>query len=53
MINHVRKTVLTVLNKENRGFLTPDQFNSYAKHAQLLLFEQYFSEYARLNTKKC
>ena len=52
MINHVRKTVLTVLNKENRGFLTPDQFNSYAKHAQLLLFEQYFSEYARLNTLK-
>lgn len=48
MINHVRNTVLTVLNKENRGFLTPEQFNLYAKHAQQLLFDQYFSEYSRL-----
>ena len=50
MINHVRQTVLTVLNKENRGFLTPDQFNQYAKHAQETLFSRYFSEYNRLIT---
>ena len=48
MINHVRNTVLTVLNKENRGFVTPQQFNSYAKHAQQLLFNQYLSEYSRM-----
>jgi len=52
MIDHVRRTVLSVLNKENRGTLTVSQFNSYAKHAQQLLFDQYFSEYARLNTLK-
>ena len=48
MINHVRQTVLTVLNKENRGFLTPGQFNLYAKHAQETLFTRYFAEYNRL-----
>ena len=52
MINHVRNTVLTVLNKENRGFITPAQFNSYAKHAQQLLFNQYLSEYSRMLTAK-
>ena len=51
MINHVRQTVLTVLNKENRGFLTPDQFNQYAKHAQETLFARYFDEYNRLVTQ--
>jgi len=51
MINHVRQTVLTVLNKENRGFLTPDQFNQYAKHAQETLFSRYFDEYNRLVTQ--
>jgi hypothetical protein len=48
MINHVRNTVLTALNKENRGYLTPEQFNLYAKHAQQLLFDQYFGEYSKL-----
>lgn len=52
MIDHVRSTVLSVLNKENRGALTVAQFNSYAKHAQQLIFDQYFSEYSRLSTLK-
>jgi len=52
MIDHVRSTVLSVLNKENRGTLTVSQFNEYAKHAQQLLFDQYFSEYSRLSTLK-
>lgn len=52
MIDHVRSTVLSVLNKENRGTLTVSQFNEYAKHAQQLLFNQYFSEYSRLSTLK-
>lgn len=50
MINHVRNTVLTVLNKENRGFLTPSQFNYYAKYAQQLIFDDYFNEYDKLQT---
>jgi len=52
VIDHVRKTVLSVLNKENRGILTVSQFNSYARHAQQLLFDQYFAEYTRLSTLK-
>jgi len=52
MIDHVRSTVLSVLNKENRGTLTVSQFNEYAKYAQQLIFDQYFSEYSRLSTLK-
>lgn len=51
MINHVRNTVLSVLNKENRGFLTPSEFNYYAKHAQDLIFKRYFDEYNKLNAQ--
>lgn len=50
MINHVRNTVLTILNKENRGFLTPAQFNSYAKYAQQLIFDDYFNEFDKYQT---
>lgn len=50
MINHVRNTVLTVLNKENRGFLTPTQFNYYAKYAQQLIFDDYFNEIDKYRT---
>lgn len=52
MINHVRNTVLSILNKENRGYITPEQFNSYAAHAQQSIFNLYFSEYARMVTLK-
>jgi len=51
MINHVRNTVLSVLNKENRGFLTPAEFNNYAKHAQDLVFKRYFDEYNKLSSQ--
>jgi hypothetical protein len=52
MINHVRNTVLTILNKENRGYLTPEQFNLYAQHAQQNIFNLYFSEYSRMSSMK-
>lgn len=48
MINHVRNTVLSILNKENRGYITPEQFNSYAAYAQQGIFNLYFSEYAKM-----
>ncbi len=51
MINLVRNTVLSVLNKENRGFLTPAEFNNYAKHAQDLVFKRYFDEYNKLSSQ--
>lgn len=45
MINTVRNTVLSVLNKNNYGYLSPSDFNLFAKQAQLDLFESYFYQY--------
>jgi hypothetical protein len=45
MINTVRNTVLSVLNKNNYGYLSPSDFNLFAKQAQLDLFESYFYSY--------
>lgn len=42
MINSVRNTVMSVLNKNNYGYLSPADFNLFAKQAQLELFEDYF-----------
>jgi hypothetical protein len=45
MINSVRNTVLAILNKNNYGYISPSDFNLFAKQAQLEIFEEYFSEY--------
>jgi hypothetical protein len=45
MINSVRNTVLSVLNKNNYGYISPADFNLFAKQAQLEVFEEYFSNY--------
>jgi len=45
IINSVRETVLSVLNKNNYGYITPSDFNLYAKQAQLDIFEDYFYQY--------
>jgi len=45
MINSVRNTVLSVLNKNNYGYISPADFNLFAKQAQLEVFEEYFSDY--------
>ena len=45
MINSVRNTVLSVLNKNNYGYISPADFNLFAKQSQLEVFEEYFSEY--------
>ncbi len=49
MINNVRKTVLSVLNKNNYGYISPDDFNMYARQAQLEVFEQYFYNLNKAN----
>ena len=41
-VNTVYTTVLNILNKEQRGYVTPQEFNLFANQAQLDLFEQYF-----------
>lgn len=45
MINEVRNTVLSVLNKNNYGYISPSDFNLYAVNAQMEIFEDYFSGY--------
>jgi hypothetical protein len=47
MINSVRATVLNIINKDNNGFITPEEFNSFAKQAQLELFQQYFYDFQK------
>jgi len=43
MIDSVRQTVLSILNKNNYGYISPSDFNLYAKQAQLEVFESYFT----------
>ena len=41
-VNTVYQTVLLILNKEQRGYMTPLEFNKTATQAQLEIFENYF-----------
>jgi hypothetical protein len=52
MINDVRNIVLSILNKENRGYVTPSEFNLYAKQAQLDIFENYTFLYSNAINKQ-
>ena len=44
-INDVRETVLAICNKNNYGYISPDDFNLYAKQAQLDIFNEYMNQY--------
>lgn len=48
MINSVRNTVLSVLNKNNYGYISPSDFNLYAKQAQLEIFEDRYRDYNKI-----
>ena len=41
-IDTVYQRVLVLANKEQRGYITPQEFNLFANHVQLTIFEQYF-----------
>tara|TARA_Y100000592_G_scaffold16792_1_gene25197 strand:+ start:272 stop:1027 length:756 start_codon:yes stop_codon:yes gene_type:complete len=41
-VNKIYQTVLALANKEQRGYITPQEFNLFADHAQMDIFEQYF-----------
>ena len=41
-VDTVYQRVLAILNKEQRGYITPQEFNLFANQAQKDLFEQYF-----------
>ncbi len=39
-IDTVYQKVLSLANKEKRGYITPQEFNLYADHAQKKIIEQ-------------
>jgi hypothetical protein len=44
-VNKVYKSVLSILNKEQRGYLTPYEFNNLARQAQLEMLDGLFYQY--------
>ncbi len=48
-INTVYTTVLYILNKEQRGYIPPAEFNSLAVQVQQEIFESYFPDGNQLN----
>ena len=41
-VNRVYQKVQAIANKEQRGYITPEEFNLFADYAQHEIFEQYF-----------
>jgi hypothetical protein len=41
-VDTVYQRVLAILNKEQRGYITPQEFNLFANQVELDIFEQYF-----------
>ena len=48
-INTVYQTVLYIINKEQRGYITPSEFNSLATQVQDEIFQSYFPDGNQLN----
>jgi hypothetical protein len=48
-IDTVYQRVLAIVNKEQRGYITPLEFNLLANQAQMEIFEQYFYEINQFN----
>ena len=43
-IDRVYQKVLALANKEQRGYITPQEFNLFAEYAQLDIFNKYFDD---------
>ena len=52
MINQVYTTVLAILNKDNRGYVSPIEFNLYSELAQMAIFEELFHKYSKAISKQ-
>ena len=48
-IDRVYQTVLAMANKEQNGYITPQEFNLFANRAQMETFEQYFYDIAQFS----
>lgn len=47
-VDTVYKTVLLILNKEQRGYMTPDEFNKTGNQVQLEIYLKYFEDLNQL-----
>ena len=50
-VDKVYKTVLSILNKESRGFITPDEFERIGSQVQLDILDQNFHDYNKAVVK--
>ena len=51
-VDTVYQRVLALANKEQRGYITPQEFNLFANQAQMDIFDQYFydiNQFGRVN----
>ena len=48
-VDAVYQKVLAIANKEQRGYITPQEFNLFADQAQMDIFEQYFYDINQFN----
>ena len=51
-IDTVYQRVLSLANKEQRGYITPQEFNLFANQAQMSIFDQYFYDYNQFSRVK-
>lgn len=51
-VNDVYRTVQAILNKEQRGYVGPTEFNLFAEQAQLEIFEGYFFDKSHFLTSR-
>jgi hypothetical protein len=49
IVDNVYQKVLAIANKEQRGYITPQEFNLFADQAQKEIFEQYFYDLNQFN----
>lgn len=52
MIDLVYKTLLTIINKENQGYVSPTEFNILANNVQNEIFRGYFEDENKDKTKE-
>jgi hypothetical protein len=52
MLNDIRNLVHFILNKESRGYITPLEFNAFAKQAQQEIVDGYFHTYNRASVAR-
>lgn len=52
MINDIYNITRFILNKESRGYITPLQFNSFAKQAQQEIVDGYFYDYNKASVSR-